>query len=306
MDLREILAIDTMCRPRYFFPEAAKRLFQFYEFKIMAGTTFGGIARRKGLKPGEEWRVLEVHHSVEELTAEMDEAGIEFIFIDPCIIWSRHDHNIARSVTLKEIVKFIEESKGRIVGGAGYNPFRIRESIEEIEVAVKEFRFKYVWFHPASFGLRPDDRKCYPLYEKCIELEIPCCYQTGHSAEPLPSEPGRPMCADEVAMDFPELTLILTHTGWPWVQEWISMVWRHPNVYGNIGAYFPSTFSKEQVEFLDGGVGRAKVLWATNAVGLTRHKKEFLELPIRDEAKRKILRDNAIKVFKLPMDNAKI
>jgi hypothetical protein len=122
--------------------------------------------------------------------------------------------------------------------------------------------------------------------------------QTGQSAEPLPSEQMRPMHADEVAINFPGLTLILTHTGWPWVSEWISMLWRHPNVYGNIGAYMPSTLDPALVRFMD-GPGRGKVLWATNGLGLTRCKKELLELPIRDATKKAVLHDNAIKVFKL-------
>jgi predicted TIM-barrel fold metal-dependent hydrolase len=122
--------------------------------------------------------------------------------------------------------------------------------------------------------------------------------QVGHSAEPLPSEPGRPMYADEVALDFPDLTLILTHTGWPWINEWMSVVWKHPNVYGNIGAYFPKALDPSLVQFMDGR-GRDKVLWATNGFGLTRCKTEFLELPIKDENKKKILRENALKVFKL-------
>ena len=73
---------------------------------------------------------------------------------------------------------------------------------------------------------------------------------------------------------------------------------RHSNVYGNIDAYMPSDLDPAQVKFMDGR-GRDKVFWATNALGFARCKKEFLELPNRDEAKRKILRENAIKVFKL-------
>jgi len=298
METEEIQAIDTMCRPFYCFPEGAKRLFEFEEYKIMAKTTFAGILKRRGLKPGEEWRVIEAHHSVKDMVAEMDEVGVERVFIEQCMMWSRHDYKLMVSATVDEIAKMIEESNGRVVGGVGYNPFQIRESIKEVERAVKDYGFKFVWFHPMTFALLPTDRRCYPLYEKCIELDIPCCYQTGQSAERFTSEPGRPMYADEIALEFPELTLVLTHTGWPWVNEWISMLWRHPNVYGNIGAYMPSDLDPVAVKFMDGRL-RDKVLWATNALGFTRCKKEFLELPIRDEAKRKILRENALRVFKL-------
>lgn len=296
--MEEIQAIDTMCRAFYCFPEGAKRLFEFYEYKVMAATTFAGVVKRRGLKPGEEWRVLEAHHSVKDMIAEMDEVGVEYVFFDQLMQWSYRESRLMMSATIEEIVKMSQESNGRVVGGASYNPFRINESLKEIERAVKDYGFKYVWYHPITFGLPPNDKKCYPLYEKCIELGIPCCYQTGHSAEPLTSEPGRPMYADEVALDFPDLTLVLTHTGWPWVGEWISMLWRHPNVYGNIGAYMPSDLDPAQVKFMDGR-GRDKVLWATNALGFRRCKKEFLELPIRDETKRKVLRENALKLFKL-------
>jgi len=106
------------------------------------------------------------------------------------------------------------------------------------------------------------------------------------------------MRADEIAIHFPNLKIVLTHTGFPWITEWISMLWRHPNVYGNIGAYMPSALDPRLVAFLD-RAGRSKVMWATNGLGLTRIKREFLELSIRDETKKAVLRDNAVKVFKL-------
>jgi hypothetical protein len=76
------------------------------------------------------------------------------------------------------------------------------------------------------------------------------------------------------------------------------MVWRYPNVYGNIGAYMPSALDPAQVAFMD-GAGRSKVLWATNGLGLERCKTEFLQLPIKDGTKKAVLRDNALRLFKL-------
>lgn len=297
----EIQAIDTMCRVFYARPEAAKHWFDAYEFKTMADTTFGGIKARHDIPDGEEWRVFEVlgNSSVEETVAEMDDIGVEYVFMDQAMQWSRRESKLLKIMDIEELAAMVEESNGRIVPGVGYNPHRIQESLERIERAVKEFDYKYVWFHPMTFGLRPTDEKCYPLYSKCVELDIPVTFQTGHSAEPLPSEPGHPMYADEVAMDFPKLTMVLTHAGWPWSEEWCSMLWRHPNVYGNIGAYMPSFLPDRQVEIIDSGRIRDKVLWATNGMGLTRCKEEFLDLPIREETKRRVLRENALDVFDL-------
>lgn len=297
-----IKAIDTMCRPTYCLrPEEIKELFEFYEFKIMATTTFGGVLKKIGAGPGEEWKVLGVMSkgSVEAMVKEMDEAEIEYVFLDQLIGWSRREHKLWGNFSIEKIAELIETSKGKVIGGAGYNPFEIKGSLEDIERAVKEYGFKYVWAHPISFGLAANDKKMYPLYVKCVELGIPCCIQVGQSAEPLPSEPGHPMYGDEVVLDLPELTLVLTHTGWPWIEEWMSMLWKHPNVYGNIGAYMPSSLDLSLVRFMDGVRGQDKVMWASNSFGLTRCKKEFLELPIKDETKRKVLRENALKVFNL-------
>ncbi len=300
MELRDVWAIDTMSRVFYCYPEAAKPMFKIWELREMAKGTFGGVAKRLGLKPGEEWKVLGMMGpgSVAGVVKEMDEIGVQYMFLDASKAWSRHDHTLWADVSVDLIKRLVEESGGRIIGGAGYNPFHIKESLDEIDRAVEEYGCKYIFAHPISFGLRPDDKKMYPLYVKCMELGIPCSFQVGHSAEALPSEPGHPMYADEVAMDFPDLTIVLTHTGFPWIHEWISMIWRHNNVYGNIGAYYPSDLDPAIVKFMDGR-GRNKIMWATNGFGLTRCKKEFLELPISDDSKRKVLRDNALKVFKL-------
>lgn len=302
-ELKEIKAIDTMCRPFYPSLKHLQAMFQSHEFQTMAATTFGGVLKRAGIeKLDEAWKAMlamGVKGSLQEMLKEMDEVGVEYAFIDQMIQWSQCDQQyVSGYATIEEICEWIKESKGKIIGGAGYNPFKIEESLKEIDRAVKEYGFKYVWVQTGSFGLPLNDKRYYPLYTKCLELGIPVCMQTGQSAEPLPSDPLRPMFADEVAIHFPNLVIVLTHTGWPWVTEWISMVWRHPNVYGNIGAYMPSSLDPALVRFMD-GPGREKIFWATNGLGLTRCKKEFLELPLKDATKKAVLRDNALRVFKL-------
>jgi predicted TIM-barrel fold metal-dependent hydrolase len=301
MDLQAFPSIDMSIPLRYCKPEITADAFKFYEFQIMAKSTFAGVARRQGLQEGEEWKVLANFNrtSLDDMLAEMDEIGVERCVMAAIKLWSRREHALAMDYKVEDIATLVKRSNGRVIGAAGYNPFRIQESLEEIDLAVKEYGFKYVWFHPISFGLPPNDKKCYPLYAKAVELGITVGYQSGHSAEPLPSEPGRPMYADEVVLDFPELTLILTHTGWPWVEEWCSMVWKHPNVYGCINAYFPSALDPSQVRFIDSSRGRNKVVCGSHGFGMTRFKKEFLELSIGDATKKAILKDNAIKALKL-------
>ncbi len=304
MELMDVQAIDTMCRAGYagiVSEEEWKETWGFYESMACVKGTFGGVLKKLGVSEEDGWKVVASQYkaSIDDMIQEMDEVGVEKAFVDQQLIWSRNAFKLVTGFELKRIADLVDKGKGRIVGGAGYHPFYIQQSLKDLETAVKEYGFKYVWFHPNSFGVRASDAKCYPLYAKCIELDIPVSFQSGHSAEPLPSEIGRPMYADEVAIDFPNLKMVLTHTGWPWIEEWISMIWRHPNVYGNIGAYYPSGLHQPTIDFMNGPIGKTKVLWGTNGFGLTRCKQEFVALPIKDDNKKRILRDNAVQLFKL-------
>lgn len=288
-----IKAIDALNFPHYVRPDLAGNILEFDEFKIAFATTF----RAMRVKTREDLEARSLR-SVAEMLAEMDEAGYDYVVITDYKQWSYRRHfRLMMDYGIDIVKEIMDRGQGRVIGGASYNPFRIEESLREIEKGVREYGLKCVFFHPITFGLAANDRQCYPLYAKCVELGIPVGLQVGHSAEILPSEVGRPMYADQVAIDFPNLTMILSHTGWPWLDEWMSMLWRHPNVYGDTAAYFPVTFDPRLIEFMDGR-GRDKVMFGTNGFGMKLLKDQFMQLPLKDETKKKVLRENAMKVFR--------
>jgi predicted TIM-barrel fold metal-dependent hydrolase len=310
-----IQAIDIMNHP----PEAKRGLggnpFEFEEFKIMLRTTFKAAAgdhqhrtRPQPKAAGGEAKpekkksagMLLGHASVAEMIADMDTLGYASVVICATKMWSyRYHHRLILDYSIDDVGAIVREAGGRVIGAASYNPFRIEESLAEVERGVRELGFKYVWFHPLSFGLAPNDRRFYPLYAKCNELGIAVGMQVGHSAEVLPSDVGRPMLVDDVAIDFPNLRINLSHTGWPWVDEWCSMLWRHPNVYGDISAYFPKSLDERQVRFMDSSRGRNKVLFGTNGLGLAKCVEQFRALDIKEETQRRVLRENAIEFLGL-------
>lgn len=276
--------------------------FEYQEFQIMTRTTFKSIF--KGFSPTpemmEQAQKTTGHATVADCVAEMDRLGYQHIVFTATKMWSYYyHHKLILDFDIDALGEAVVESNGRIIGGASYNPFRIEESVAEVERAVKEYGFKYVWVHPLSFGIAPNDRRMYPLYAKCNELDIAVGFQVGHSAEVLPSDVGRPMLADDVAIEFPNLRINLSHTGWPWIDEWCSMIWRHPNVYGDISAYFPKGLDERQIRFMNSSRGRDKVLFGTNGLGLARCIDEFKALDISDETKRAVLHDNAVRFLKL-------
>lgn len=300
-------AIDVMNH----LPEVRRDLvdrnpFDYEEFRIMARTTFKAVF--KGRVPDEKTmremskgqQTLVGHASVADCVADMDRLGYDRIVVCATKMWSYWWHrDFILDYSVDHVAEAVAESGGRLIGAASYDPFRIDESLREVERAVRELGFRYVWFHPLSFGLAPNDRRFYPLYAKCVELDIPVGFQVGHSAEVLPSDVGRPMLADDVAIEFPTLRFNLSHTGWPWVDEWCSMLWRHPNVYGDISAYYPRGLDERLVRFMDSSRGRDKVLFGTNGLGLERCVQELRELPVRDETKQAVLHDNAVRFLAL-------
>ena len=122
--------------------------------------------------------------------------------------------------------------------------------------------------------------------------------QVGHSAEHLPSAMGRPIHLDDVALDFPELTLIGSHTGWPWVEEMIALAWKHENVYVGIDAHMPKYLDKSLIRFMNTR-GREKVLYGTNGLSWKVTLEQLREIVPKDEVRVLIIRNNAVKVFKL-------
>ena len=111
---------------------------------------------------------------------KMDEARVEKVFITQTKMWSYWNKWMYMDTSIEEVTQYTEKYPDRFVGLAGYNPFRIKESLNEIELAVKKHNFKGVYIHIYGFDLPLHDRKMYPLYAKCVELDVPVSMQVGH------------------------------------------------------------------------------------------------------------------------------
>ena len=111
---------------------------------------------------------------------------------------------------------------------------------------------------------------------------------------------GRPITLDQVAIDFPELKLIGIHIGIPWADEMIAMAWKHKNVYIGVDAYAPKYWPQSLIHYLN-TYGQDKVLFGTDwpVIDPERAIKEIADLNLREEPMQKLMRDNALRVFKL-------
>lgn len=199
------------------------------------------------------------------------------------------------------VAALVRAHPDRFVGVASVDLSRPMEAVRELRRCVTELGFRGLRVLPWLWGLPPDDRRYYPLYAACIDLGVPFCTQVGHAGPLCASEPGRPIpYLDHVAIEFPELTIIGGHIGYPWTTEMIAMATKYPNVYIDTSAYKPSRYPPELVAYMRGH-GRRKVLFGSNFPMLTPSQclAEVTALELDDEARDLFLSGNAVRVFGL-------
>jgi len=176
--------------------------------------------------------------------------------------------------------------------------------VRALEHAVNDLGFIGAHFYPHWFELAPDHARWYPFYSKCVELDVPVQLQIGQSLIYAPEQRlrsvGRPISLDAVACDFPELKLVGIHIGIPWADEMIAMAWKHPNVYIGCDAHSPKYWPASFLQYVN-TYGQDKVIFGTDypVLDFGRTREEIEALGLRDEPKRKLLRDNALRIYKL-------
>ncbi len=237
--------------------------------------------------------------SIDNMVATMDEANVERVFITQTKMWSSRNHWMYMDTQLEDVTQYMKHSPDRFCGLAGYNPWRINESLAEIETAVKDHGFKGVYVHIYGFDIPFHHARMYPLYAKCVELNVPVSLQVGHVLEGMPSECGRPMDLDRVCCDFPTLKIVGAHTGWPWVDELMSLCYKWENVWFGIDAWMPKYLNKDIVHFMDSRMGRDRVLWGTNGLPWKKSLDQLGDMGLKDETIEKITRTNSAELFNL-------
>ncbi|MGW5306256.1 amidohydrolase family protein [Streptomyces griseoluteus] len=204
-------------------------------------------------------------------------------------------------ITNGEVAEFVAGAKGRLRGVAGADLARPVQAVRELRRAVEELGFVGLRIVPWLWQLPPTDRLYYPLYTACVELGVPFCTQVGHTGPLRPSETGRPIpYIDQVALDFPELTIVCGHIGYPWTTEMIAVADKHANVYIDTSAYTARRYPSELVGYLRGR-GRRKVLFGTNYPMIMPGKalEHLGELELDEEATELFLSGNARRIFNL-------
>jgi predicted TIM-barrel fold metal-dependent hydrolase len=236
----------------------------------------------------------------EEMIDHMDAAGVERVML------SAFGYGDLEIITNEEVADVCAKHPDRFTGVGTVDPRgKPMDVLREIERLAGDLGLRGLRLEPYAYGngmvgAPPNEKMYWPVYAKCVELGLPVSTQVGHTGPLLPSEAGRPIHLDEVALAFPELTIIGCHLGQPWHEEMMILAWKHPNVYVETSARTPKHWPESFVEFASGW-GQDKVLWATDypLLSFDRTLQELRDLGLSDGAYRKIVRENAIRAFRL-------
>ncbi|MCY4393840.1 MAG: amidohydrolase family protein [Rhodospirillaceae bacterium] len=162
-----------------------------------------------------------------------------------------------------EVAGFVSEYPDRLIGIGSVDISRPMQAVAEVRRCVEELGFRGIRVLPWLWELPPTDRLFYPVYAACCDLGVPFCTQIGHTGPLMPSEVGRPVYLDRVALDFPELVIVAGHIGYPWTDEAVAVATKHANIYIDTSAWTVRRYPAQLVDWLRAN-GARKVLFGSN------------------------------------------
>jgi len=207
----------------------------------------------------------------------------------------------------EDAAAFCKQHGPRFIGFAGVDPHKGMAAVRELETAVRELGLRGLNLQCFELKLAINDKRMYPLYAKCVELDIPVNIHCGinFSTASL-MDYGRPAYLDEVMQHFPELRVCASPPGWPWIEELIGVAWRHANVHIGIVAVRPKLLAMEDAGYRPLLAYGSKILQDRILTGtafpmqpVEQAYAEFEALPLTDAVKRKWLYDNSARFLGL-------
>jgi predicted TIM-barrel fold metal-dependent hydrolase len=195
--------------------------------------------------------------NIEAMIADMDANGIDNAVVLPIDARTAfRDEFVPNSYVSSLVGRFPD----RIIGFCSVDPNMGQEAIKSLDHAVGELGLTGLKLDATKQRFDPTDRRCYDLYERAQELNLPVTFHTGWSPG-FELRFGNPVYYDKVAEDFPDLRMNLAHFGWPWADECMAIAWNRPNVFFDLAAWRPSYIPPAVVHFIN-SVNQDKALFS--------------------------------------------
>jgi uncharacterized protein len=195
-----------------------------------------------------------------------------------------------------------------IIAFASIDPNRGAAGVREAKRLIEEFGVRGFKFHPSIQAFQPNDRLAYPLYEVIEAAGLPALFHTGQSGSGAGQRGGggvrlayaNPMFTDDVAVDFPDLPIVLAHPSFPWQEEALAVALHKPQVYIDLSGWSPKYFPPILVQYTN-TLLKDKMLFGTDFPVLTpeRWMADLAKTSVRDEVKPGLFKHNAARLLGL-------
>jgi uncharacterized protein len=213
-----------------------------------------------------------------------------------------------RRIPNEEIADAARDNADIMMAFASIDPHKGKMGVREARGLIESGAVKGFKFHPTCQGFFPNDTMAYGLYELIAHHKLPAIFHTGHSGIGTGMRGGggmrlkysQPIHIDDVAVDFPDMTIILAHPSWPWTDEALSMALHKPNVYIDLSGWMPKYFPPQIVQYANGQL-KTKMLFGSDfpLIQPDRWIAQFREAGFKPEVHDLILKQNAVRALGL-------
>ena len=214
----------------------------------------------------------------------------------------------AKRVSNYEIAEFAGQHSDICIPFASIDPHKGKLGAREARDLVENYGVRGFKFHNIAQNVSPSDRVGYPIYEVIDHYELPAIFHTGHSGMGtgmrggggMRLKFGQPILVDDVAVDFPDMKIILAHPSWPWVDESLSMALHKDNVFIDLSGWSPKYFAPQIIQYANTQL-KKKMLFGSDFPLI--HPQKWLDaarlVGFKDEVLPGIMKDNAARLLGL-------
>jgi uncharacterized protein len=226
-----------------------------------------------------------------------------------CVVFSVDERLTGRKQLPNEQVAAIAaENSDAMIAFASVDPTRGADAVAEARRLIATGAFRGFKLHPPIQQFHANDKAVYPFYEVLAEAKMPVIFHTGHSGigtgmrggGGVRLKYGNPMDIDDVAVDFPDMPIIMAHPSFPWQDEAISVCLHKTQVYIDLSGWSPKYFSPTLIQYAN-TLLKTKMLFGSDFPLITpdRWLADFGKIAIKDEVRPLILKENAIRFLNL-------
>ena len=226
-----------------------------------------------------------------------------------CVVFTVDGKNQTKAhVSNDDVLAFAERNDDIVIPFVSVDPTRGTAGVREAERLIATGKVRGFKLHPQTQAFFANDPAIYPFYEVIEAAKLPIIVHSGHSGMGtgmrggggIRLKYGNPMLLDDVAVDFPDMPIVIAHPSFPWQDEALSVCLHKPQVYIDLSGWSPKYFPPNLVQYANTQL-KHKMLFGSDYPVLTpdRWMKDFAALPIKDDVRPLILKENAIRLFGL-------